>query len=175
MTYEEAKAKVEELRERFDEPFSPTDKATIETLYFEVTRKRFVPTTCQQCYHDALIEIYLKLKKEKAMPKQCNYVMKAGFIISCPDFYHGKIFTNENLTDKVAKEYLDRFPHMEGYFQQMPEEELIENKEQPADATADKQPTGGSDETAGKKPTANTKGGDKKEDTEPTEKAGKEE
>jgi len=109
MTYEEATAKVGELKARFDSPFDATDKAVIETLYFEVTRKRFVSTTCQQCYHDALIEIYLKLKKEKAMPKQCNYAMKAGFIISCPDFYHGKIFTNENLTDKVAHEYLTKY------------------------------------------------------------------
>ena len=84
MTYEEATAKVGELKARFDRPFDASDKAVIESLYFEVTRKRFVPTTFQQCYHDALIEIYLKLKKEKAMPKQCNYVMKAGFIISCP-------------------------------------------------------------------------------------------
>lgn len=128
MTYEEATAKVGELKARFDSPFDATDKAVIETLYFEVTRKRFVPTTCQQCYHDALIEIYLKLKKEKAMPKTCNYAMKAGFIISCPDFYRGKIFTNENLTDKVAHEYLTKYPHMESYFQKIPPEDLIENK-----------------------------------------------
>ena len=129
MTYEEATAKVGELKARFDSPFDATDKAVIETLYFEVTRKRFVPTTCQQCYHDALIEIYLKLKKEKAMPQKCNYAMKAGFIISCPDFYRGKIFTNENLTDKVAHEYLTKYPHMESYFQKIPSDELIENKQ----------------------------------------------
>ena len=64
MTYEEATAKVSELKARFDSPFDATDKEVIETLYFEVTRKRFVPTTCQQCYHDALIEIYLKLKTD---------------------------------------------------------------------------------------------------------------
>lgn len=150
MTYKEATAKVVELKARFDSPFDATDKAFIETLYFEVTRKRFVPTTCQQCYHDALIEIYLKLKKEKAMPKTCNYAMKAGFIISCPDFYHGKIFTNENLTDKVAHEYLTKYPHMESYFQKIPSEELIENKQQPA-------------------------GSDKKKDLDQAEKAGKEE
>ena len=138
MTYEEATAKVGELKARFDRPFDATDKAVIETLYFEVTRKRFVPTTCQQCYHDALIEIYLKLKKEKAMPKQCNYVMKAGFIISCPDFYNGKIFTNENLTDKVAHEYLTKYPQMEKYFQKIPSEELIENK-QPAGSNKKKE------------------------------------
>ncbi len=168
MTYEEATAKVGELKARFDSPFDATDKAVIETLYFEVTRKRFVPTTCQQCYHDALIEIYLKLKKEKAMPKTCNYAMKAGFIISCPDFYHGKIFTNENLTDKVAHEYLTKYPHMESYFQKIPSEELIENK----------QPEGidsGADDTAGKDPAEKAAGSDKKEDIDQAEKAGKEE
>ena len=55
--------------------------------------------------------------------------MKAGFIISCPDFYNGKIFTNENLTDKVAHEYLTKYPQMEKYFQKIPSEELIENKQ----------------------------------------------
>lgn len=168
MTYEEATAKVEELKARFDSPFDATDKAVIETLYFEVTRKRFVPTTCQQCYHDALIEIYLKLKKEKAMPKTCNYAMKAGFIISCPDFYHGKIFTNENLTDKVAHEYLTKYPHMEKYFQKIPSEELIENK-QPAGSDS------GADEAAGKEPAEKEAGSDKKKDTDQAEKAGKEE
>lgn len=168
MTYEEATAKVGELKARFDSPFDATDKAVIETLYFEVTRKRFVPTTCQQCYHDALIEIYLKLKKEKAMPKTCNYAMKAGFIISCPDFYHGKIFTNENLTDKVAHEYLTKYPHMESYFQKIPSDELIENK-QPADSES------GADEAAGKEPAEKEAGSDKKKDIDQAEKAGKEE
>lgn len=168
MTYKEATAKVGELKARFDSPFDATDKAVIETLYFEVTRKRFVPTTCQQCYHDALIEIYLKLKKENAMPKTCNYAMKAGFIISCPDFYHGKIFTNENLTDKVAHEYLKKYPHMESYFQKIPSEELIENK-QPAGSDS------GADEAAGKEPAEKEAGSDKKKDLDQAEKAGKEE
>ena len=194
MTYEEATAKVEELKARFDSPFDATDKAVIETLYFEVTRKRFVPTTCQQCYHDALIEIYLKLKKEKAMPKTCNYAMKAGFIISCPDFYHGKIFTNENLTDKVAHEYLTKYPHMESYFQKIPSDELIENKQQPedidsgADDTAGNDPAykaegsdkkkdidSGADDTTGKDPAEKAAGSDKKKDLDQAEKAGKEE
>lgn len=169
MTYKEATAKVEELKARFDSLFDATDKAVIETLYFEVTRKRLVPTTCQQCYHDALIEIYLKLKKEKAMPKTCNYALKAGFIISCPDFYHGKIFTNENLTDKVAHEYLTKYPHMESYFQKIPSDELIENKQPPADIDS------GADDTAGKNPAEKAAGSDKKKDLDQAEKAGKEE
>lgn len=175
MTYKEATAKVGELKARFDSPFDATDKAVIETLYFEVTRKRFVPTTCQQCYHDALIEIYLKLKKEKAMLKTCNYAMKAGFIISCPDFYHGKIFTNENLTDKVAHEYLTKYPQMESYFQKIPSDELIENK-QPEGSDSKQQPEGsGADDTAGKDPAEKAAGSDKKKDIDQAEKAGKEE
>lgn len=168
MTYKEATAKVWELKARFDSSFDATDKAVIETLYFEVTRKRLVPTTCQQCYHDALIEIYLKLKKEKAMPKTCNYAMKAGFIISCPDFYHGKIFTNENLTDKVAHEYLTKYPHMESYFQKIPSE-LIENKQPPAGSDS------GADDTTGKDPAGKAAGSDRKKDLDQAEKAGKEE
>ena len=197
MTYEEATAKVGELKARFDSPFDSTDKAVIETLYNEVTRKRFVPTTCQQCYHDALIEIYLKLKKEKAMPKTCNYAMKAGFIISCPDFYNGKIFTNENLTDKVAHEYLTKYPHMESYFQKIPSEELIENKQPPAGSENKQPPAGsdsgaddttgkdpaekaagsdsGADDTTGKDPAEKAAGSDKKKDIDQAEKAGKEE
>ena len=138
MTYEEATVKVGELKARFDRAFDATDKAVIETLYFDVTRKRFVPTTCQQCYHDALIEIYLKLKKEKAMPKTCNYAKKAGFNIYCPDLYHGKNITNENLTDKEAHEYQTKYPQMEKYFQKIPSEALIENK-QPADSNKKKE------------------------------------
>ena len=140
MTYEEAVSIVEDLRSRFDSPFGASDKATIEKLYFMIARKQFVPTTCQQCYHDALIEIYLILKKLKAMPEQCNYRMKAGFIISCPDFHGGKIFTNENLTDEVAAEYLDKFPGMQDYFQKVPKEKVDKPAEKKEKAVKDKKP-----------------------------------
>ena len=36
--------------------------------------------------------------------------MRAGFIINCPTFRGGQIFTNDNLTDDVAEEYIKRFP-----------------------------------------------------------------
>lgn len=55
------------------------------------------------------------------MAKKCNYRLRAGFIISCPDFRNGKIFTNDNLTDSVAKEYLAKYPKMEKMFQTLPE------------------------------------------------------
>lgn len=123
MTYEDAVRTTGELRERFDKPFSEADKRMVAELYTEVTGKDFKPTTCQQCYHDALIEVYVYLKNHKSMAKKCNYRMRAGFIISCPDFHNGKIFTNDNLTDAVAKEYLTKYPKQEVMFQKLPETE----------------------------------------------------
>lgn len=131
MTYSEAKAEVERLQGKSDASFSNSEKRKIEELYFEVLRKTFVHTSCQQCYHDAVIEMTLYLRKYRKLKTKCNYRMRAGFIISCPDFYSGKIFTNENLTDKVAKEYLERYPKQEIMFSEIPESELPEVKENP--------------------------------------------
>ena len=122
MKVEDAKTIVEELRGRFDAPFSSSDKAHIVRLYWEVLGKEFKPTTCQQCYHDALIEVYLYLKKYNKMKEKCNYRMRAGFIISCPRFANGKIYTNDNLTDEVAEEYLAQFPKNVDMFQQLPKD-----------------------------------------------------
>lgn len=134
MTYEQAKGYAADLKARFDAPYSASDKALIERLYMAVLRRTFVKTTCQQCYHDAVVEIYLYLKNNKTMKEQCNYQLRAGFVISCPDFYGGKIFTNANLTDKVAEAYLDKYPKAEDYFAVMPSERLVENREK-ADGT----------------------------------------
>lgn len=150
MTYQEAKAKVEKLQGKSDASFTNAEKREIETLYFEVLRKTFVHTSCQQCYHDAVIEMLCYLRKYRKLKTKCNYRMKAGFIISCPDFYGGKIFTNENLTDKVAKEYLDRYPKQETMFSEIPEPELPEVKLNP-DGTpiTDGDGTGDGEDTEG--------------------------
>ena len=116
MTYEEATESVAKLREHFERAFTSEEKDEIRALYGEVLGKEFKPTTCQQCYHDALIEIYLYLKREKRMAQRSKYRMRAGFIISCPNFHGGKIYNNSNLTDEVAKEYLERYPKARAFF-----------------------------------------------------------
>ena len=122
MTVEEAYTKIEELKGCYDSPFSNSDKESIEELYYEVLGKSFVPTSCQQCYHDALIEVYVYLKKNGKMAEKCNYRLKAGAIICCPNFNNGEVYCNDNLTDEVAAEYLEQFPEQEALFQQLPEE-----------------------------------------------------
>lgn len=122
MELSEAKQILKELRGRFDSPYSTSDKSTIEDLYFEVLGKTFRPTSCQQCYHDAVIEIYCYIKKNNSMAEKSNYRLKAGVIINCPNFQGGKIYTNDNLTDKVAREFLKMFPEQSSIFQKMPAE-----------------------------------------------------
>lgn len=121
MELSEAKTLIEELRGRFDAPFSSKDKETIEALYAAVCGKQFVPTTCQQCYHDALIEIIYYIKKNKKMAEQKNFILKAGAIIHSPLFMNGEVFTNDNLTDEVAMRYLAKYPGQQVLFGKFPD------------------------------------------------------
>lgn len=120
MSFEEAKIKAERLRGRFDAPFSFSDKKEIEVMYWEVLGKRLSPTNCQQCYHDALIEIYLYLKNNNKMKEKSNYRLRAGFIINTPAFNNGKVYSNANLTDEVAESYLAKYPKQVKMFEVLP-------------------------------------------------------
>lgn len=121
MTPAEALDKCNDLKARFNSAFSAVDKDAIEAMYREVLARRFTPTSCQSCYHDALLEIYHHLKKYGKMAEKCDYSLRAGFIISCPNFRAGTIYTNDNLTNEVAAEYLEMFPNNADMFQAVPE------------------------------------------------------
>lgn len=125
MTIEDAIMLVDELRGRFDAPFNQADKDAIERTYKAVIGRTFVQTSCQQCYHDAVVEIYYYIKKYGKMAEVKKYNLKAGAIINCPNFQGGKVFSNENLTDEVAAEYLKEYPDQVGLFEtyETPEED----------------------------------------------------
>ena len=147
MSFEEAKIKAERLRGRFDAPFSFSDKKEIEVMYWEVLGKRLSPTNCQQCYHDALIEIYLYLKNNNKMKEKSNYRLRAGFIINTPAFNNGKVYSNANLTDEVAESYLAKYPEQVKMFEVLPKGfsvKSVQTKAKKAEAEA-----AGSDEGAG--------------------------
>lgn len=108
---------VNELRGRFDAPFNQADKDAIERTYKAVIGRTFVQTSCQQCYHDAVLEIYHHIKKYGKMAEVKKYNLKAGAIINCPNFQEGKVFSNENLTDEIAAEYLKEYPDQVGLFE----------------------------------------------------------
>lgn len=129
MKIEEARMIVEDLKERFNAPFKSSDKEKIEILYYEVIGRRFVKTSCQQCYHDAVIEVYHYLKNNGKMAKKSKYRLRAGAIINCPTFKSGKVFSNENLTDKIAREYLGKFPNQVDMFEIVPDGENLNEDE----------------------------------------------
>lgn len=119
MEYQEALNMADDLRARFDAGFSVSDKESIAELYSEVLRKEFKKTNCNDCYRDALIEVYNYLKTEGKMKEKCAYSLLAGVIIQ--DFESGKIYTNANLTDEVAESYLKKFPKQIQMFAKYPE------------------------------------------------------
>lgn len=110
----------DELKARFDAGFSSSDKECISELYREVLCKELKRTNCNDCYRDALIEVYNYLKREKKMKEKCAYSLLAGVIIQ--DFENGKVYTNANLTDEVAENYLKRFPKQIQMFAKNPED-----------------------------------------------------
>lgn len=116
MTYDDAFKVMQELRARFDAPFSIADRERIAELYEAVMGRALRRTNCQQCYHDAVIEVYCFMQKNKKMADRSKYVMRNGFIIQSPVFRSGKIFTNDNLTDEVAEEYMEMFPNKRAMF-----------------------------------------------------------
>lgn len=121
MTTQEVTTIVNELKAGFGSAFDRKQKKQIEDLYVVVLGKIFTPTNCQNCYHDAFLEIYKQLKNFGTMAQDCNYRLRAGFIINCPAF-SDKIYTNSNLTDEVAARYLEMFPENKIYFQKLPQE-----------------------------------------------------
>lgn len=88
---------------------SSSNKADIEVMYREVLGRNFVKTSCGNCYHDAVIEMYSYLKKYGRMKEKSNYALKNGVLLQS-DFGSGEMYTNENLTDEAAEKYLAKHP-----------------------------------------------------------------
>lgn len=120
MNIEDAMTHVEELRGRMN-ALSSSDKTMIADLYTLVLGKPFRKTSCNDCYRDAVILVYTHLKKYGTMVSQLQYRLRAGYLINSPLFYGGKVFSNANLTDAVAEEYLQMFPSKAVFFESIPD------------------------------------------------------
>ena len=103
------------------------------------------------CYHDALIEIYHTLKRNRKMAEKCNYRLRAGYLINSPTFRGGAIYSNDNLTDEVAEEFLNAFPERVDMFQQLPKAEEKATGVENTPVTATKQQNGTTTQGASRK------------------------
>lgn len=120
MTIDEAIREIAELRGRINSGLSSMEKAKIARLYGEVLGKTFKPTSCRDCYRDACIEMELYLRKNGAMKEKSRYVLLNGAIIR--EFGTGKVYSNANLTDKVAEAWLRKYPQQIKMFAAYPED-----------------------------------------------------
>lgn len=118
MTYEEAIQHLSEMESRFEDGFSSLDRMYLDSLYFALFGKEITNKGCSNCYRDAFIEISVKLKQTKAMPKKSEYVLKPGAIITF--FGERQCYTNANMTDEAALRFLSQNPLNESLFEKLP-------------------------------------------------------
>ena len=55
------------------------------------------------------------------MEKPQKYILKRGVVIQTAD--SSEVYTRDNITDEVAKAYLEKFPNKFGVFESVPEVE----------------------------------------------------
>ena len=100
---------------------SSLDKTEIENLYTLVLNKKFVRTSCSNCYHDAVIEMIVYLNKNGKMKEKSDYGLKNGVVLQM-EFGSSEMYTNANLTDEIAEKYLERYPDNIKYFSKKPDD-----------------------------------------------------
>lgn len=111
---------------------SYSDKTEIEQLYKEVLDKKFVHTSCNDCYRDAIIEMRVYLKKNGSMKEKSEYALKNGVLLQM-EFGKSEFYTNANMTDEVAEKYLGKYPDGIKLFSKKPDdwEERVQKKQSP--------------------------------------------
>lgn len=118
MTYEETIKRLKEMESRYNDGFSTIDRAYLDSLYFDLFGKSITNKGCSDCYRDAYMEICIKLKNEKDMPKKSEFVLKAGAIIAF--FGESQCYSNANITDEAALRFLSLNPRNESLFESFP-------------------------------------------------------
>lgn len=119
MTYEETMTRLKEMESRYQDGFSSLDRSLLDSLYFNIFGREITNRGCSDCYRDAYMEILIYLKRNKAMPKKSDFVLKPGAIITF--FGEPKCYSNANITDEAALRFLAMNPSNEKLFEHLPE------------------------------------------------------
>lgn len=116
MNYEKIKRRV--LAWGIQSEFSTSEKAAIEEIYFAVFGRSIPNCNCPNRHRDAVIELRVFIKNHSTMEKK-KYVLKAGVVIQPSGT--SEVYTNDNLTDAVAEQFLKERPGARGLFEVIPE------------------------------------------------------
>lgn len=93
-----------------------------EPLYKKILKKDIPACKCPNKIQDAVIELYSFVKKTNNMEKivKCVSRLKAGVVLYMPFGKTVKTYTNRNLTDEVAREFLEKHPKLKYWFSVLP-------------------------------------------------------
>lgn len=135
MTTEQAKAELSHLRGIAEGGDIPSNfKARLEALYWAVCRKTLRKCNCKDVIPDALAEIYFKLKTINDNDMATTARLVNGVVLQ----HKGNHYTNANITDKVAREFLAEFPQRKDWFATLPAEEKDSEANTPKAEVGDK-------------------------------------
>lgn len=102
--------------------YTPDEAALIGAAYLQIFKKQVV-RTCGNCLGDALTELvalYRKNREQMKEQNECRYRLRAGLLIRL-NFGDSVYYSNANLTDKVAEEYILANPSRLSDFESYPE------------------------------------------------------
>lgn len=105
--YERTIERLEEMRSRYNDGFSPSDRTYLEALNFRLFNKPISLTGCSDCYRDAYVLIFNKLKRDKKMPAEANYILKSGALLH--EFGTSEYYSHR-VADDVAEYFLKKNP-----------------------------------------------------------------
>ena len=102
LTYSEGMSRLSEMKSRFDDGFSSSDRLFLQETSIAVLGRPVRNTACRDCYRDAYLEIIHKLKKQGKMPKEKTFILRAGVLLH----FAGESYVNDNITDTIAMDAL---------------------------------------------------------------------
>lgn len=96
--------------QRFRGEYTQKQKREIENLYKQVFRESFTPTSCSNCYHDAVDKMWAYIRKHGDVMPEREFILKHGAVINVGEFGSGRYYIRHTLTDDLAMEYLRKNP-----------------------------------------------------------------
>lgn len=109
MEYAEAMTLLSEMKSRFHDGFSSTDRNVLDSLHWKLFNREITNKGCSDCYRDAYILIVNHLKQTKEMPKpKSSYTLKPGALIQRPG--DNRFYANPLPNDEIPEAYLADYP-----------------------------------------------------------------
>ena len=101
---------------------TPDDAEWLDSAY-QAVFKQSINRSCVNCLYDAFILLRIRLKNDAPRLKaqlECHYRLKAGVVLHVDNGKGVDLYTNANLTDDIAAQWLREHPETRHYFSRLP-------------------------------------------------------